>query len=67
MTLTPSNTPITAEHIGYRVRCPSCGNVGEIDDVTARGTVVIRHDASTWHVVPDGMRLSLQLFGLGEP
>ncbi len=61
MTSTPSGTPITPEHIGYRVRCPTCGALGVIDDVTESGTVVIRHSAVLWHVVPDGVRLPLEI------
>ncbi len=61
MTTTPSGTPIAAEHIGYRVRCTACGRAGELDDFTAEGHVIVRHDAATWCVVkpPDVQPLEL--------
>jgi hypothetical protein len=52
VTVTPSGTPITAEHIGYRVRCVTCGRAGDIDDLAPGGVLVIRHDAGTWCKVP---------------
>jgi len=51
VTSTPSHTPITVEHIGYRVRCVKCGRPGEIDDVSSAGAVIVRHDAVTWCLV----------------
>jgi hypothetical protein len=47
-TSTPTRTPITPEHIGYRVRCVHCNRPGEIDEVTPGGAVIVRHDALAW-------------------
>jgi len=62
MTTTPSNTPIGPEHIGYRVRCTKCGVVGEIDDVTLAGEVIVRHNAVTWCTVGPSAVLPLELW-----
>jgi hypothetical protein len=50
-TSTPTGTPITPEHVGYRVRCVRCNLAGEIDEVTPGGTVIVRHDALAWCVI----------------
>lgn len=49
---TSTGTPVTEAHIGCRVQCVQCGRPGEIDDVTLGGSVIVRHNATTWCVVP---------------
>jgi hypothetical protein len=39
-------------NIGRPTKCPHCSRAGVVDDIDQRSGVIIRHDATTWCVVP---------------
>jgi hypothetical protein len=42
---------IGPDAIGLATRCPRCTKPGVIDDIGPNLHVIIRHDATTWHVM----------------